>query len=60
MGETAGGMIQSFSDGAYRNDIAGAGVVIQDHSGEIMATMAVRLHGIVDASFAEVMEFGGV
>lgn len=40
-------------DGAFKGNKAGIGVVIMDHVGEVVATMAANLQGVVEAAQTE-------
>lgn len=42
-------------DGAFKGEQAGAGVIIRDETGGVIAVMAVRLHGITEAAHAETL-----
>lgn len=46
-------------DGAFKRELAGAGVIIRDAEGDVLAAMAAGLHGVTEAGHAEILGIWG-
>lgn len=44
------GLVKVSVDGAYKEGKAGVGVVIRDYEGDVLASMAYPIYGMVEAS----------
>lgn len=44
-------------DGAYKGDLAGGGLIIQDGQDKFCIAMAANIHGVTNASHAEFIAF---